>query len=98
MQNRQHIPIEITEMTVVELDDLRHSLRFSKKDVCHLAGIHQSTYGRWLKWARGEPDGSQPHPRSIRALREVLSAELERATNRNPGEGAALQRSPDRAA
>lgn len=63
-------------MTVIELDDARHSLRLSKKHVCLQAGINQSTYQRWLKWARGEPDGCQPHPRSIRALRDVLQAEF----------------------
>jgi hypothetical protein len=86
MQIREHAPIHVEEMTVIELDDVRHSLRLSKKQVCQRAGINQSTYQRWLKWARGEPDGCQPQPRSIRALREVLSAEFGYPSKTAPGE------------
>jgi uncharacterized protein YigA (DUF484 family) len=78
MQKREHAALSVEEMTVKQLDDVRHSLRLSKKQVCIRAGINQSTYQRWLKWARGDLDGCKPHPRSIRALRDVLSAEFGR--------------------
>jgi hypothetical protein len=77
MHNVAHMQTPVAEMTVIELDDVRHLLRLSKKQVCQLAGIHEATYQRWLKWARGEPDGCRPQPRTIRALREALSAEFE---------------------
>ena len=61
-------------MDVVELDDLRHQLRISQRDLCARVALHPSTYSRWRKYLRGEPGGSMPQVRSLHALRAALKA------------------------
>jgi transcriptional regulator with XRE-family HTH domain len=75
-----HIPTDATaldRMTIVELDDLRHMLRLEKGDLCRRAGVSPSSYWRWMRFARGESKGVEPHPRLLGAVREALRRELE---------------------
>lgn len=65
-------PTKIDVMNVLELDELRHHLRLSARKVCEQAEINPSTYQRWMRHAKGAPDGSCPHPRTLRAVRAVL--------------------------
>lgn len=69
-------PTRIDAMNVLELDELRHQLRLSARKVCQAAEINPSTYQRWMRHAKGEPDGSCPHPRTLRAVREVLREQV----------------------
>lgn len=83
----QIAPTQVEKMNVPELDELRHQLHLSKAQVCQRGALHPSTYTRWMKYFQGEPGGSCPNPRSVRALREVLIGELARR-------GEALQQRP----
>lgn len=64
-------------MQLVELDDLRHQLRMTKRELCEASDIDPSTYTRWMRHVRGLPGGSSPQPRSIKAIRDVLKAQIE---------------------
>lgn len=70
-------PTDIDRMQLVELDDLRHQLRITKRELCEASDIDPSTYTRWMRCVRGLPGGSSPQPRSIKAIRDVLKARIE---------------------
>jgi hypothetical protein len=68
-----HIDIDqIDRMQMPELDDLRHRLRVSKRQLCIAVSLCPSTYQRWMRHFQGMPGGSAPTPRSVRAVREAL--------------------------
>lgn len=68
-----HIDIDmIDRMQMPELDDLRHQLRVSKRQLCIAVSLCPSTYQRWMRHFQGLPGGSAPTPRSVRAVREAL--------------------------
>jgi hypothetical protein len=75
-----HIPMQktIDDMAFDELDALRIQLRLSQAVVCQLGEFNPTTYGRWRRWARGEPNMSGPNRRSIKMLREILRKEASR--------------------
>lgn len=62
----------IDAMQLPELDELRHQLRLSKRELCRRAQIDASTYTRWMRQLAGLAGGSCPQPRSVKAIREVL--------------------------
>ena len=62
----------VDAMNVLELDELRHTLRLSARQVCLRSGVNTATYQRWMRHARGQPGGSCPHPRTLAAVREAL--------------------------
>lgn len=66
----------IDAMTFEQLDALRECLQLPQIKLCQRGDLNPTTYTRWLRWARGEPNGSRPHPRSLKAVREVLKSEL----------------------
>jgi hypothetical protein len=63
---------QIDRMQMPELDDLRHQLRVSKRQLCIAVSLCPSTYQRWMRHLQGMPGGSAPTPRSVRAVREAL--------------------------
>lgn len=78
MQDQANIAVDIDELPFPELDDLRHRLRVPQYKVCQDAGLDPATYTRWVKWSRGEPGGSRPHPRSLKALRDALREKIQK--------------------
>jgi hypothetical protein len=75
-----HISMQkpIDDMSFDELDALRVQLRLPQAAVCQLADFNPTTYGRWRRWARGEPNVNGPSRRSIKLLREILRREAAR--------------------
>lgn len=72
-----HIEIaHIDRMQLVELDELRHQLRLTKKQLCEAGKLDPSTYTRWMRHVTGREGGSCPQPRSIDAIRNVLKQEV----------------------
>lgn len=65
---------EIDRLSLPELDLLRHQLGVSQKELCEAGEINPSTYQRWLRHIRGQPDGTSPRPLSIKSVRAVLKA------------------------
>lgn len=68
---------DIDRMQLVELDNLRHQLRLTKRELCEASDIDPSTYTRWMRHVRGLSGGSCPQPRSIKAIRDVLKARID---------------------
>lgn len=66
---------QIERMSLVELDDLRHQLRLTKKALCEAGELDPSTYTRWMKHVRGQ-GGCAPQPRSLKTIRNVLAAHV----------------------
>lgn len=67
----------IDAMQLPELDELRHRLKLSKRELCRRAEINVSTYTRWMRQLAGVAGGTCPQPRSIKAIRQALHAEIE---------------------
>jgi transposase-like protein len=68
----------IDDLTFDELDRLRGDLGLAQVKLCQHADLNPATYMRWRKWVRGEPGGSEPRSRSLKAVRDVLKKEIER--------------------
>jgi transposase-like protein len=83
----------IDDLTFDELDRLRDDLGVAQVKLCQRADLNPATYMRWRKWVRGEPGGSEPRSRSLKAVRDVLRDEVERRRSRLDQE-----RSPERPA
>lgn len=85
---RMHIPMQktIDDMAFDELDALRVQLRLPQAAVCQAAYFNTNTYGRWRRWARGEPNFSGPSRRSLKQLREVLRREVARRVSLGDGD------------
>jgi hypothetical protein len=81
-----HISLDaINRMQLAELDDLRHQLRLPKKVLCARGQIDPSTYQRWMRHVAGR-GGCCPQPRSIEAVRRVLTEEIKtRQRSVDPG-------------
>jgi DNA-binding transcriptional regulator YiaG len=73
----EHPLVSIDHMSFAEIDALREELRLPQAQLCQKAEINPTTYMRWRQWAQGL-GGSCPQRRSLRAVREVLKAELAR--------------------
>jgi len=80
MNAQMHIIMRksIDDMAFDELDALRAQLRLPQTTVCELGEFNPASYGRWRRWARGEPNVSGPSRRSIKMLREILRTEVAR--------------------
>jgi transposase-like protein len=76
MYDLSSTPIE--EMSFWQLDALREQLRLSQVRLCQRGDINPASYTKWRRWARGDTGGAEPRPRTLRAVREVLMAELVR--------------------
>lgn len=74
--------VHIDDLTFDELDRLRDELGVAQVKLCQRADLNPATYMRWRKWARGEPGGSEPRSRSLKAVRDVLKEEIERRQSR----------------
>jgi len=68
----------IDDLSFDELDRLRSDLQIRQVKLCQRADLNPATYMRWRRWARGEPGGSEPRSRSLRAVRDVLRDEIAR--------------------
>ena len=68
--------IYIDDMSLPELEELRYQLRITRTALCERADINVSSYRRWMKYMHGLPGGVCPRPRSVRAVRDALRAEV----------------------
>jgi DNA-binding transcriptional regulator YiaG len=67
-------PLE--QLPFQELDAIRRHLDMSQAELCRKACFSNNTYSKWRRWARGQ-GGHMPGKRSLKAIRDVLAAELE---------------------
>lgn len=68
------ITTEIDTLNLAEVEALRARLNISQALLCREAKLNSSTYQRWIKFLRGEPGGSCPHPRTMTAVRGALKS------------------------
>jgi len=78
------LPRALEEMSFAELDQLREEIDLSQAKLCQRGEINPASYSRWRRWVRGDEGGYKPHPRSLKAMRDVLRMEIER---RSPQDG-----------
>lgn len=87
----EHSPKSIDRMTFAELDALREQIDLPQVQLCQRGEFNPATYARWRRWLRGE-GGSKPLPRSVKAVREVLKAEMERRAGDPPDQALSVSR------
>lgn len=72
MHKKATKPIDSDRVDVADFERLRALSGLTRSELCARAGINVGTYSRWLKYARGDRDGSCPNMRSFNAVKSVL--------------------------